>query len=207
MKKLYLISLRIFDSRDAGFPLNYKEVTMLKREIFFEFLRHNADEHIAVDLFGDLSTPAEIFHLLSLVPKEIPLKISQSDSILKGLKFNENINLLDEPFVMDAISNPVISSKPSFLMKEDGQELIIESGLNGCVPVELERPEDPGEGKIGFFTRFIFKSEADQAKMFGNRIIFECRDPGNSLEKRLLENLSSDAAVSLIRLMDMDIEG
>lgn len=150
MKKLYLISLRIFDSRDAGFPLNYKEVTMLKREIFFEFLRHNADEHIAVDLFGDLSTPAEIFHLLSLVPKEIPLKISQSDSILKGLKFNENIYLLDEPFVMDAISNPVISSKPSFLMKEDGQELIIESGLNGCVPVELERPEDPGEGKIGF---------------------------------------------------------
>ncbi len=47
MKKIYLIGLKLFDSKDAEFPLQYEQVTNVKKQIFHEFLRFDADEHVA----------------------------------------------------------------------------------------------------------------------------------------------------------------
>jgi len=199
VKKIYLIGLKLFDSKDAEFPLQYEQVTNVKKQIFHEFLRFDADEHVAIDLFGDLALPDQILQFLSIAPRD--LKISQNDGILIGLKL-PNVELVDERLETEISSNPVLTERPVFLLIEDDKQRIVESSAKGVVPKLLEDDENLEDGTVGYVAGFVTNSEAERVRLFDKKVAFVCRDPKDSFEKRMGEKLSKQAICSLIHLID-----
>ena len=199
MKKIYLVGLKFYDSKDAEFPLNYEQVTNLKKEIFLEFLRFDADEHIAVDLFGDLALPDQIIQILSLVPHS--LKICQDEGFLYHLNLPD-IQLVQERPDIESSSNPVLVEKPVFVLSEDDKLLIVESSAKGVVPRPIENPENLSDGVVGYLPDFVTLSESEKAKLFGNKVAFVCRDPKDSFERRMSEKMSQKALCFLINLIE-----
>ncbi len=197
MRKAYLLQLKIFDSKDAYYPLNYEKVTELKISILLEFLRLSADEYIAVELFGDLATPSEVYRTLALVPEPAKFKISQSDPILK--------KTIDEYSVEEAVdfagsSNPVETERPVFLVVNNGTPEVIESAYAGCVAVEVAQPTVVKTGQLGYLSRFVEKSEAAMAELFGNKVAFVCDVSLDNHEKRIAEKLSQEAVCCFLML-------
>ncbi len=199
MKEIYLLGLRLYDSKDAQFPLDYEQVTNAKKEIFLEFLRFDADEHIAVDLFGDLALPSQIVQILSLAPCN--LKIDQSDGLLDNLKLS-NIELVQKKLDTKFSSNPILTEKPVFLLSDDGKWQVVESSTGGIVPKQIENPANLPTGVIGYLADFVTFSKAQQAELFGNKVAFVCRDPKDALERRISEKMTQKAVCFLIQLID-----
>ncbi|MEJ5230109.1 MAG: hypothetical protein WHT65_08925 [Pseudothermotoga sp.] len=200
MQKIFLMSLRLYDSKDAQFPLAFEQVTNLKKEIFLEFLRFEADEHVVVDLFGDLALPEQIFEILSLVPKR--MKICQSDGLLNNLKLPRTIELTDERQQIELSSNPLMSENPAFLLLKDGESHVVESSVKGLVPKALDEPANLPDGFIGYIPTFVTSSQSELAKLFGNRVAFVCRDPKDTIERKFAEKVSHHTVCSLIKLLD-----
>lgn len=200
MQKIFLMSLRLYDSKDAQFPLSFEQVTSLKKEIFLEFLRFEADEHVAVDLFGDLALPEQIFDLLSLVPRRI--KVCQGDGLLKNLRLPRTIELTDENPQIDLSSNPIMNERPAFLLQRDGKSHVVESSVKGLVPKVLEEPTNLPDGFIGYIPTFVTFSQSELAKLFGNRVAFVCKDPKDAIERKFAEKVNQHTVCSLIKLLD-----
>lgn len=199
MKKVYLLSLRLYDSKDAEYPLEYEQIINTKKQIFLEFLRFDADEHIAIDLFGDLALPDQITQILSLVPSG--LKVCHDDGLLDDMKL-PNIQLVQERLNTDLSSNPVMTENPVLLVLEDGESQIVESSVKGIVPRSFDNPQSLSEGIIGYLTNFVVYSEAEKAKLLGNRVAFVCRNPRDSFERRMSEKIPQSAICFLIHLVD-----
>lgn len=199
MRRIYLAGLRLYDSKDAEFPLEYEQVTNLKKEIFLEFLRFNADEHIAIDLFGDLALPDQIIQILSLVPHS--LKICQGEDFLYHLNL-PNIQLVQERPNIEYSSNPVFIEKPVFILSEDDKFQIIESSAKGVVPRSIESPENLSDGIVGYLPDFVTFSESEKARLFGNKVAFVCRDPQDSFERRMSEKMPQKVLCFLIHLIE-----
>lgn len=200
MQKIFLISLKLYDSKDAQFPLVFEQVTSLKKEIFLEFLRFEADEYVAIDLFGDLALPEQILEILSLVPRR--MKICQSDGLLNNLKLPRTIELTDEKPQTDLSSNPLENEKPAFLLLKDGENHVVESSVEGLVPKVLEEPTNLPNGVIGYIPTFVTSSQSELAKLFGNKVAFVCRDPKDVIERRFAGRVDQNAVCSLIKLLD-----
>lgn len=199
VKKIYLMGLRLYDSKDAEFPLEYEHVTSVKKQIFLEFLRFDAHEHIAIDLFGDLALLDQIVPILSLVPKT--LKVYQSDGLLNDLRL-PNIEPVKEKLDTDLSSNPVLTDRPVFLLLEDGVQQVVESSVRGLIARSLESPQNLPEGMVGYLSNFVISSEAERAKLFGNKIPFVCRNPKDTFERRMSEKIPQSALCFLIHLSD-----
>lgn len=199
MKRIYLVGLRLYDSKDAEFPLEYEEITNMKKQVLLEFLNFDADEHISIDLFGDLALPDQIVEILSLLPRTV--KICQKDGLLEGLKL-PNVHLAQEGLQTDLSSNPVLTDKVVFLLLEGDKSQVVESSIKGVVSRSLESPQDLPEGMVGYLSNFVIASEAERARLFGNEVPFVCRNPRDSFERRMSEKIPQSALCFLIHLSD-----
>ncbi|AEH50606.1 hypothetical protein [Pseudothermotoga thermarum] len=197
MVKAYLLNLKLFDSRDARYPLKYEKVCELKKSILLEFIKLSADQFVAVELFGDIALPKDVYQILEIVPEPSRFKIFQSDSNVA--KILEEY-LTQETIDVKVSSNPVEVEQPVFVVLRDEQLEFVKGSVQSCVPVELSKPSNLKQGQIGYIAKFITKQRAQEAKIFGNEVIFVCDEPIDSLQRQLLEELSDEAACCLAML-------
>jgi len=178
MRKVILNKLRIFDDLDAQFPLDWKQVTKLKKAIFLEFLRLRADKYVAIDLVGNAAFPQDVEDVLNLIPENIEFEWIQltNHEITESVWIADNISVLSESVEFSFSSNPVEVRQPRFLVLEDGVESEISS-------------QD---------------SEARKAELLGNKVLATFRDPKSVVEKKVYENLRDKplAACAFMKLMD-----
>jgi len=206
MRKVILNKLRIFDDLDAQFPLDWKQVTKLKKAIFLEFLGLHADKYVAVDLVGNAALPRDVEGVLNLVPENIELEWVQltNHEITESVWIADNISVHSESVEFSFSSNPIEVRQPRFLVLEDGDESEIISQFKGCVVIKTNEVEKREVGEIGFVTRFMSDSEARKAELIGNKVLATFRDPKSVIEKKIYENLRDNplAACAFMKLMD-----
>ncbi len=197
MTKAYLLYLKIFDSKDSFYPLNYEKVCELKRSILLEFLKIQADQYIAVELFGDLAVPSDVHKILSLVPDSSKFKISQVDSNMRNIVSEY---LLDETINFSESSNPVETKQPVFVINKDGVFETVRSSFYGCVPLELLEPTDLQQGYTGYIARFVTKKEAQTAALFKNETVFICSDTSDTMLRKIAEKFDVQSICCFLML-------
>lgn len=205
MKKAYLANLRLFDSRDAHFPLDFWQVQRKKRAIFTEFLSLDAKELFAWELFGDLAMPKQAIEILSLVPSDKVLKLYDRGSPIVHLPLPKNVLILDsfEARCSDFSSNPVEVEQPVFCVEEGADLSFVKSSIKGCRPVQKDVSILPEEGQIVYTLDVVMETKARELSQLGIFVFQTCRDVKGELERKLLERCPEQLRCLLIEILDL----
>lgn len=164
MKRAYLLNLKMYDSADARFPLDFDQVQKKKKSVLAEFLSLDADELFMVNLFGDLALPKHVVEILFLLPSKGKFRLKDENVPLKQLPLPSNVSLLEELTIefTSFSSNPVETEFPSFLIEEDGELLLKRASTKGCKPVQKETLSLPEEGQIAYTLEPVQKERLEQ---------------------------------------------
>ncbi|WP_448524089.1 hypothetical protein [Pseudothermotoga sp.] len=205
MKKAYLSNLRLYDSSDARFPLDFHEVLRKKKAIFVEFLSLDAQELLAWNLFGDLAMPEQIEQILSLVPAEKTLRLREGNVPLEHLTLPSNAFALEErDSEFDKFSsNPVEVEKPLFYVKEDELSVFIESSVRGCKPVQRESFSTPEEGQVLYTLEPLTEDKIEEFAKIHFHVLNSYRVAKNDLERRLSERIPEKFRALFVEILDL----
>jgi len=205
LKKAYLAGLRLFDSKDAHFPLDFWQVQRKKRAIFTEFLSLDAKELFALELFGDLAMPKQTIEILSLVPSDKVLKLYDRGSPIAHLPLPKNVLILDsfEASCPSFSSNPVEVEQPIFCVEEGADFNFVKSSIKGCRPVQKDGSILPEEGQIVYTLDVVTEAKARELSQLGIFVFQTCRDVKDELERKLLERCPEKLRCLLIEILDL----
>ncbi|HBT38972.1 MAG: Uncharacterized protein XD58_0532 [Thermotoga sp. 50_1627] len=206
MKKAYLSNLKLFDSSDACFPLDFDEVLRKKKAIFVEFLSLDAQEFLAWNLFGDLAMPKQIERILSLVPTGKMLRLSEENVTLEHLALPSNVSVLEErDYEFSRFSsNPVEVEKPFFFVKEDDEPgIFVESSVRGCKPVQRETFSAPDEGQVLYTLEPFAEDKIEEFARLQFYVFNSYRVAKNDLERRLLEKVPEKLRALFVEMLDL----
>jgi len=206
LKKAYLSNLKLFDSSDARFPLDFDEVLRKKKAIFVEFLSLDAQELLAWNLFGDLAMPQQIEQILSLVPADKTLRLREENVTLEHLALPSNVFVLEErdPEFENFSSNPVEVEKPLFFVKEDNEPgVFIESSVRGCKPVQRETFSTPEEGQVLYTLEPFAEDKIEELARLQFRVLNSYRVAKNDLERRLLKKVPERLRALFVEMLDL----
>ncbi len=205
MKKAYLSNLKVYDSSDARFPLDFHEVLRKKKAIFVEFLSLDAQELLAWNLFGDLAMPEQIEQILSLVPADKTLRLREENVPLEHFTLPSNVFALEErdPEFDNFSSNPVEVEKPLFYVKEDELSVFIESSVRGCKPVLRESFSTPEDGQVLYTLEPLAEDKIEEFAKIHFHVLNSYRVAKNDLERRLSERIPEKFRALFVEILDL----
>ncbi len=205
MKKAYLSNLKVYDSSDARFPLDFHEVLRKKKAIFVEFLSLDAQELLAWNLFGDLAMPEQIEQILSLVPADKTLRLREENVPLEHFTLPSNVFVLEErdPEFDNFSSNPVEVEKPLFYVKEDELSVFIESSVRGCKPVLRESFSTPEDGQVLYTLEPLAEDKIEEFAKIHFHVLNSYRVAKNDLERRLSERIPEKFRALFVEILDL----
>jgi hypothetical protein len=205
LKKAYLSNLKLYDSPDARFPLDFHQVLGKKKAIFVEFLSLDARELLAWNLFGDLAMPQQIEQILSLVPADKKLRLREENVSLEHLTLPSNVSVLevhDSEFDKFS-SNPVEVEKPLFCVKEDELSVFIESSVRGCKPVLRESFSTFEDGQVLYTIEPLSEDKIEEFAKINFRVLNSYRVAKNDVERRLLGRIPEKFRALFVEILDL----
>ncbi|MGB9790245.1 MAG: hypothetical protein ACPLTP_06425 [Thermotoga caldifontis] len=205
MKRAYLLNLKLYDSADARFPLDFDQVQKRKKSILAEFLSLDADEFFMVNLFGDLALPKHVAEILSLLPWKGKFRLKDENVPLEQFSLPSNVSLLDELTIefMSFSSNPVEAELPSFLIEEDGQLLLKRASTKGCRPIQKETLSLPEEGQIAYTLEPVQEERLEQASQLQIHVLESYRSVEKETVRKLFERAPEKLKALLVETLNL----
>jgi len=205
LKRAYLLNLKLYDSADARFPLDFDQVQKRKKSILAEFLSLDADEFFMVNLFGDLALPKHVAEILSLLPWKGKFRLKDENVPLEQFSLPSNVSLLDELTIefMSFSSNPVEAELPSFLIEEDGQLLLKRASTKGCRPIQKETLSLPEEGQIAYTLEPVQEERLEQASQLQIHVLESYRSVEKETVRKLFERAPEKLKALLVETLNL----
>ncbi|KAF2958358.1 hypothetical protein AS159_01240 [Thermotoga sp. Ku-13t] len=205
MKRAYLLNLKLYDSADARFPLDFDRVQRRKKSILTEFLSLDAAEFFMVNLFGDLALPKHVVEVLSLLPSKGKFRLKDENVPLEQFSLPSNVSLLEElPVEFTSFSsNPVETELPSFLIEEDGELLLMRASMKGCKPVQKETLSLPEEGQIAYMLEPVQEERLEQASQLQVHVLESYQLPEKETVKKLFESAPEKLKALLVEISNL----
>lgn len=205
MKRAYLLNLKLCDSADAHFPLDFDQVQKKKKSILAEFLSLDADEFFMINLFGDLALPEHVVEVLSLLPSKGKFRLKDENVPLEQFSLPSNVSLLEE-LTMEFTSfssNPVETELPSFLIEENGELLLKRASTKGCKPVQKETLSLPEDGQIAYTLEPIQEERLKQASQLQVHVRESYRLVERETVKKLFERAPEKLKALLMEILNL----
>ncbi|WP_041077214.1 hypothetical protein [Thermotoga caldifontis] len=205
MKRAYLLNLKLYDSADARFPLDFDQVQKRKKSILAEFLSLDADEFFMVNLFGDLALPKHVAEILSLLPWKGKFRLKDENVPLEQFSLPSHVSLLDELTIefMSFSSNPVEAELPSFLIEEDGQLLLKRASTKGCRPIQKETLSLPEEGQIAYTLEPVQEERLEQVSQLQIHVLESYRSVEKETVRKLFERAPEKLKALLVETLNL----
>lgn len=199
------MNLKLYDSADARFPLDFDQVQKKKKSILAEFLNLDADEFFMINLFGELALPEHVVEVLSLLPSKGRFRLKDENVPLEQFSLPPNVSLFDELGIefTSFSSNPVETELPSFLVEEDGELLLKRASMKGCKPVQKETLSLPEEGQIAYMLEPVQEERLEQASHMQIHVLESYRSVEKETVRKLFERAPEKLKALLVETLNL----